>query len=89
MVKIDDYTVDFILTTPNPILNSQWDAWYIMDKKWCEDNNAVAPTPVAATTPSYASLHENGTGPFIDREPSARRQDRVQGQPELVGQART
>src|ERR1700729_572010 len=37
--KIDDYTVDFILTTPNPILNSQWDAWYIMDRKWCEDNN--------------------------------------------------
>src|SRR5665213_2578683 len=65
VVKIDDYTVDFILTTPNPILNSQWDAWYIMDKKWCEDNNVVAPTPVAATTPSYASLHENGTGPFF------------------------
>ena len=65
VVKIDDYTVDFILTKPNPILTSQWDAWYIMDKKWCEDNNAVAPTPVAATTPSYASLHENGTGPFF------------------------
>src|SRR4051794_2951700 len=65
VVKIDDYTVDFILTKPNPILNSQWDAWYIMDKKWCEDNNVVAPTPVAATTPSYASLHENGTGPFF------------------------
>src|SRR5712671_5925101 len=41
VVKIDDYTVDFILATPNPILNSQWDAWYIMDKKWCEDNNVV------------------------------------------------
>src|SRR3984957_10663061 len=65
VVKIDDYTVDFILTKPNPILTSQWDAWYIMDKKWCEENNAVAPTPVAATTPSYASLHENGTGPFF------------------------
>src|SRR5476651_387986 len=35
-----------------------------MDKKWCEDNNAVAPTPAAATSPSFASLHENGTGPF-------------------------
>src|ERR1700689_2102514 len=63
-VKVDDYTVDFVLTSPNPILINQWDGWYIMDKKWCEDNNAVAPTPVAATTPSYASLHENGTGPF-------------------------
>jgi peptide/nickel transport system substrate-binding protein len=64
-VKIDDYTVDFVLTSPNPILTSQWDAWYIMDKKWCEDNNAVAPTPASATTPSFASLHANGTGPFI------------------------
>ena len=87
-VKVDDYTVDFMLTSPNPILIAQWDGWYIMDKKWCEENNAVAPTPASATTPSYASLHDNGTGPFIDREPSARREDRVQGQPELVAQAR-
>jgi peptide/nickel transport system substrate-binding protein len=64
-VKVDDYTVDFILTSPNPILINQWDGWYIMDKKWCEDNNAVAPTPASATTPSFASLHANGTGPFI------------------------
>ncbi len=64
VVKIDDYTVDFILSSPNPILINQWDTWYIMDKKWAEANNAVPPTPVAATTPSYASLHANGTGPF-------------------------
>src|ERR1700761_861733 len=63
-VKIDDYTVDVVLSSPNPILISQWDGWYIMDKKWCEANNAVAPTPASATTPSYASLHANGTGPF-------------------------
>src|SRR5206468_12983215 len=50
VVKVDDYTVDFILTKPNPILNSQWDNWYIMDEKWAEANNAVAPTPVAATS---------------------------------------
>ncbi len=36
-----------------------------MDKKWCEEHNAVAPTPASATTPSYASLNENGTGPFV------------------------
>src|SRR3954465_5407010 len=64
VVKIDDYTVDFILTSPNPILTALWATWYIMDKKWAEANDAVAPTPAAATTPSYASLHENGTGPF-------------------------
>ena len=88
VVKVDDFTVDFLLSSPNPILFSQWDIWYIMDKKWAEANNAVEPTPVSATTPSYASLHANGTGPFIDRKPSARHEDRVQGQSGLVAQAR-
>ena len=64
-VKVDDYTVDVMLDAPNPILISQWDGWYIMDKKWCAEHDAVAPTPASATTPSYASLHENGTGPFM------------------------
>jgi peptide/nickel transport system substrate-binding protein len=63
-VKVDDHTVDVVLTSPNPILNAQWDTWYIMSKKWAEANNAVAPTPAAATTPSYASLNANGTGSF-------------------------
>src|SRR6202051_4045512 len=63
-IKIDDYTVDVKLDAPNPILISLWDGWYIMDKKWCEEHNSVEPTPASATTPSYASLHENGTGPF-------------------------
>src|ERR1700674_5074609 len=64
VVKVDDYTVDFILTSPNPILHYTWDTWYIMDKKWDEANNVVAPTPAAATSPSFASLHANGTGAF-------------------------
>lgn len=64
VVKVDDLTVDFILTSPNPIFHYQWDTWYIMDKKWCEENNVVAPTPAAATSPSFASLHANGTGAF-------------------------
>lgn len=63
-VKVDDYTVDVILSSPNPILVSQWDGWYIMDRKWCEEHDAVQPTPASAATPSYAALHENGTGPF-------------------------
>src|SRR3954453_5817421 len=64
VVKVDDYTVDFILSSPNPIFHYQWDTWYIMDKKWAEANNAAAPTPAAATTPSFASLNANGTGAF-------------------------
>ena len=55
-------------------MHSAWDVWYIMDKKWAEENKAVEPTPVSATSPSFASLHENGTGPFIieSRQPGVK-----------------
>ncbi len=65
VVKVDDHTVDFKLTTPNPILHYQFDNWYIMSKKWAEAHDALNPTPASATTPSYAALHENGTGPYV------------------------
>jgi peptide/nickel transport system substrate-binding protein len=64
-VKVDDHTVDVVLKTPNPILHYEWDTWYIMSKKWAEKNNATAPTSASATTPSYAALNANGTGPFV------------------------
>ena len=64
-VKVDDYTVDVVLKTPNPILHAEWDTWYIMDKEWAEANNATAPTSASATTPSHAALNANGTGPFV------------------------
>lgn len=65
VVKVDDYTVDFVLKTPDPILITQWATWYIMSKRWAETNNSSEPTPASATSPSYASLHANGTGPFM------------------------
>jgi peptide/nickel transport system substrate-binding protein len=68
VVKVDDYTVDFLLSGPNPILNYEWDTWYIMSKKWAEAHNSVAPQPGAGTQVSYAALHANGTGPFIITE---------------------
>ena len=64
VVAVDPYTVDFKLKSPNPILHYEWDTWYIMSKKWAEANNAVAPSAPAATTPGYAVLNANGTGPF-------------------------
>ena len=64
VVKIDDHTVDFITTKPNPILHSEWSTWYIMDKEWSEANDAVAPTSVTAGTTNHAAFNANGTGPF-------------------------
>ncbi|GJD79632.1 Glutathione-binding protein GsiB [Methylobacterium gregans] len=67
-VKVDDYTVDMKLKTPNPIAIAQFPTWYIMSKTWAEKNNAVQPSAPTATSPSYATLNENGTGPFIITE---------------------
>jgi peptide/nickel transport system substrate-binding protein len=64
-VKIDDHTVEFILTSPNPILNAEWDTWYIYSKKWAEANGAVQAQSAKATSLSPASLKINGTGPFV------------------------
>jgi peptide/nickel transport system substrate-binding protein len=64
VAKVDDNTVDFTLDTPNPILHYSWDTWYMMDKEWSEANNALQPSAPQDTTPSFAVLNANGTGPF-------------------------
>lgn len=64
VVQVDDYTVDVRLKTPNPTMLLEWYTWFIMSRKWAEKHNVVAPMPVSATTPSYAAMNANGTGPF-------------------------
>ena len=62
--KVDDHTVDVILTAPNPILHYEWSTWYIIDKEWAEANDSVAVTSASDQNASYISLNANGTGPF-------------------------
>jgi peptide/nickel transport system substrate-binding protein len=71
VVKVDDYTVDFVLSRPNPILNSEWAGWFIVSKKWAVANNSAAPQSASTQQRSYAALHANGTGPFIITEHQA------------------
>jgi peptide/nickel transport system substrate-binding protein len=71
VVKVDDYTVDFVLSAPNPILHYEWDTWYILSKKWAEANNSVMPQPASGQQAIYAALHANGTGPFVIAEHQA------------------
>ena len=74
VVKVDDYTVDFITQAPNPILHVEWATWYIMSKTWTEKHNAVLPQSATKEKENYATRHANGTGPFIlvSHEPSAK-----------------
>jgi peptide/nickel transport system substrate-binding protein len=64
VIKVDDHTVDFVTSAPNPILHYEWGTWYIMSKAWAEQHNAVSPQSLAGTQENYATRHANGTGPF-------------------------
>ncbi len=63
-VKIDDHTIEVKLKTPNPILNAEWDTWYILDKEWAEAEGAVNPVSARDTNPGEAAYKTNGTGAF-------------------------
>ena len=56
VVKVDDHTVDFVLSGPNPILHAEWDTWYILSKKWAEANGSAQPQPAAGQQMSHAAL---------------------------------
>lgn len=62
---IDDYTIDLITPTPNPIMPLQLEIFYIMDKGWSEANGTVEATNVkGGDEGNHANLNANGTGPF-------------------------
>ncbi len=74
VVKVDDYTVDFITPVPNPILHVEWGTWHIMSKSWCEKHNATIPESATGESENYATRHANGTGPFklVSHEPGVK-----------------
>lgn len=63
--KIDDYTVEFKLPEPNPILLEHATLVQIMSKAWCVKNKVDRPLDYSAKEESYASTHANGTGPYM------------------------
>lgn len=66
--KIDDTTIDIVTTQPFPILPDLITNWYIMSKKWCEENQATRPVDRRKGIENAASFRTNGTGPFRARE---------------------
>ncbi len=68
VVVVDDYTIDFLTTNPNPIFPDSIANFMILDKGWAEANGAVRP---AKDQETFATLNTNGTGPFklVSREP--------------------
>jgi peptide/nickel transport system substrate-binding protein len=72
--KLGDYEVEMVTTAPFPILPDVVSLWYMMSKKWCEDNNATRPVDKRKGVENAASFRANGTGPFRlkSRDPGVR-----------------
>ncbi|HET9158737.1 MAG TPA: ABC transporter substrate-binding protein [Myxococcaceae bacterium] len=71
--KIDDFTVEYVTNGPDPILLRELVSHFIVSKKWCEQHNTTEPV-AGMNDETYATRHENGTGPFqvIERVPDTR-----------------
>ena len=63
--KIDDYTVDFILAGPNPILLRNIIDFRIMSRSWAQKTRSQNIQDYKAREETYASRNANGTGPYI------------------------
>ena len=63
--KVDDLTVDFELAKVNPIFLQHLDTLHIMSKAWCEQHKVTRPLDFKNKEQTYASLHANGTGPYM------------------------
>jgi peptide/nickel transport system substrate-binding protein len=68
--KIDDMTVEFETTVPDPIFLQEQTNLLIMSKAWCEAHDATEPV-IIGKQDNYAIHFAMGTGPFklVSREP--------------------
>jgi peptide/nickel transport system substrate-binding protein len=62
--KVNDHAIDIVTKSPFPILPDVISLWYIMSKKWCEENRAVVPVDKRKGIENTASFKANGTGPY-------------------------
>ena len=68
---VDEHTIDFITTAPNPLFPDSIANFMILDKDWAESNDAALP---ARDAENFATMNVNGTGPFTlaSRDPGVR-----------------
>ena len=73
-VAVDASTVEFRLPRFNPVFMQHLNAVFVMNKAWCETHKVGRPLDFKNKEESYASVHANGTGPFMltGRQPGAR-----------------
>ena len=62
--KVDDHTVDFMLSGPSPLLLRNIIDFRIMSKAWSEKNKTTNTQDYKAKEENFASRNVNGTGPY-------------------------
>ena len=65
IVKVDDYTVEFVTEAPNPILHVEWGSWGMMSKSWSEKHNATTPEAMSGDQEKYTTRRTFGANPLI------------------------
>ena len=63
--KIDDYTVDVILTGPQPVLLRNFTLFFIMSKTWAVKTKSENIQDYKVREETFASRNANGTGSYI------------------------
>jgi peptide/nickel transport system substrate-binding protein len=65
---VDEFTVDVMTTSPQPLFPDSIANWMIMDSGWAEANDAARPS---RDTENHATRNANGTGAFelVERQP--------------------
>ncbi|MHA2938984.1 ABC transporter substrate-binding protein [Vibrio sp. RC27] len=58
---VDDFTIDFVTISPNPLFPDSIANFMILDKDWAQENKAELP---ASDSENFATMNTNGTGPF-------------------------
>ena len=87
IVKVDDYTVDFLLKAPDPLLINEWESWDIFSKElvggaWRDRGHSDE-----RDDPALCRVARQWDRTVHPRQPRAWREDRLEAQSELVGQA--
>src|SRR6202521_4549876 len=69
--KVDELTVDFTTSGPNPIELEHINTINIMSRAWCEKNRATKPQNYTQKEDMITAHQANGTGPYMlkSREP--------------------
>ena len=62
--KVDDLTVDFLLSAPDAVLPEKFAYVGIMSKAWSATHGVIEPQNYNARQETYAVRNANGTGPY-------------------------